>query len=91
MSYRSPIASFVRTLDFERAIINEGKGMDPFTGKFTAPVNGVYIFYFSGTARSSTYLQVCVGQNYLTLYIRFSDSKICNFDPLILIDYIFSF
>ena len=58
MRYKNPIASFVRTLDFERAIINHGNGMDPFTGKFTAPVNGVYVFHFSGTAKSSTYLQV---------------------------------
>ena len=54
----NPLASFVRTLVFERIIISYGSGMDPLTGKFTSPVDGVYIFYFSGTAISSTYLQV---------------------------------
>ena len=43
---------------FERIIISYGSGMDPLTGKFTSPVDGVYMFYFSGTAISSTYLQV---------------------------------
>ena len=52
------MASFVRTLVFERIIISYGSGMDPLTGKFTSPVDGVYMFYFSGTAISSTYLQV---------------------------------
>ena len=72
MRYKNPIASFVRTLDFERAIINHGNGMDPFTGKFTAPVNGTYVLYFSGTARSSTYLQVSIRQNHSQLFKQFN-------------------
>ena len=38
--------------------MNEGNGMNATDGKFTAPAHGIYVFHFSGTALSSTYLQV---------------------------------
>nr|XP_022300323.1 collagen alpha-2(VIII) chain-like [Crassostrea virginica] len=31
-------------IKFDRALVNEGNGYDPNTGKFTAPVDGVYSF-----------------------------------------------
>ena len=52
------LPSVVRTLKYGSVITNQGRGMNPNNGKFTAPTHGVYVFYFSGTALSSTYLQV---------------------------------
>ena len=52
------LANVVRTLDYGNVIMNEGHGMNPTNGKFTAPVHGIYVFHFSGSALSSTYLQV---------------------------------
>ena len=36
------------SITFEKAELNEGGGMDIDTGVFTAPVNGIYHFEFSG-------------------------------------------
>lgn len=45
-------------IKFERVLVNEGNGYDPSTGKFTAPVDGVYFFSWTyHTNRGSvTYL-----------------------------------
>ena len=49
---RFPRVSFHTTpqctiIKFERVLVNDGNGYDPKSGKFTAPVDGVYSFLWS--------------------------------------------
>lgn len=49
---------------FDIALVNEGGVFDLSSGKFTAPVNGIYHFEFSGVKDSSaTYLDVILQIN----------------------------
>ena len=56
--HEKTLANVVRTLSYTTVVTNEGGGINCTDGKFTAPVTGIYVFYFSGIALSSTYLQV---------------------------------
>ncbi|EFX78288.1 C1q and tumor necrosis factor-related protein 5 [Daphnia pulex] len=44
-----PYNETITPIPFTRAILNQGGAMNKETGKFTAPVGGVYFFYFTGT------------------------------------------
>ena len=57
-------SSTVGPIPFHYAIVNAGDAMDLTTGKFTAPVTGIYFFSFTGMAdfpQSSSLLRLGIG------------------------------
>ena len=40
--------AYGKTVTYDNVRVNVGDGMDPFTGVFTAPKNGYYLFLFTG-------------------------------------------
>ncbi|KAK3106365.1 hypothetical protein FSP39_018595 [Pinctada imbricata] len=50
-------------LVFEHVLFNQGNGYDPSSGVFTAPTNGVYVFYVSLTSYDTNTIYVSITLN----------------------------
>ena len=46
-------------IKFDRTLVNEGNGYDPNTGKFTAPVDGVYSFAWTYHTKKGSIAYLC--------------------------------
>jgi hypothetical protein len=47
-------------IKFDRVLINDGQGYNNYTGSFTAPVAGVYLFTFSIDSGKTTFVKLVV-------------------------------
>ncbi|KAK2900678.1 hypothetical protein Q8A67_008793 [Cirrhinus molitorella] len=67
------------TLVYKDVFVNEGRAYNPTTGIFTAPVNGVYFFTFSGHNRSSKPMGLRLlknGRQMITVFNHIQEYKV---------------
>ncbi|KAK3106026.1 hypothetical protein FSP39_011224 [Pinctada imbricata] len=62
-------------IKYNRVIENIGNGYNSFTGKFTAPVSGIYSFSVSMMSDSSNYMQLGIMKNRQLLTTLFTNAK----------------
>ncbi|WAQ99248.1 C1QL4-like protein [Mya arenaria] len=61
-AYLSRTQSHVTNTDikFDKVLLNDGQGYNAFTGAFTAPLSGVYMFSFYFDSRTLSFLQLVI-------------------------------
>jgi len=47
-------------IKFDRILLNDGGHYNPYTGAFTAPVSGVYVFSFTFDTKTSTFVRLVI-------------------------------